>query len=152
MPTHTHIVRVARELRNELSTSAFLTVQRSEITGLLRQVSKEPTARIGSAVADDLTRALLNEGVLVYPALARTSTGEMVRLYHAGTMLAQLIDAIVEPDQGGDRYLGATITKLKGKWQWGEEFITSADLDAGEQAPQTVSLASATSRAVTANG
>jgi hypothetical protein len=130
MPTHTDIVRVARELRNGLSTSAFLTVPRSEITSLMRQVSKEPTARIGSAVADDLTRALLNEGVLVYPALARTSTGEMVRLYHAGTMLAQLIDAIVEPDQGSDRYLGDTITKLKGKWQWGEEF-TSADLDAG---------------------
>ncbi|OCB32795.1 hypothetical protein A9X02_24255 [Mycobacterium malmoense] len=123
-------MRIARELRNELSTSAFLTLPRSEITGLLRQVSKEPASRIGSAVANDLTHALLNEGVLVYPALARTSTGEMVRLYHAGTVLARLIDAITEPDHGSDQYLGDAITKLKGKWQWDEEF-TSAHLGAG---------------------
>ena len=120
MPTYTHLVHTARELKNELGTSAFLTIQRSKITTLLRQVSKEPTTRIGKTLANNLTHALFNEGVLVYPSLTQTSTGT-VRLYHAGTVLAHLVDTIVHPDRGDDQYLADAITKLNGKGQWAQD-------------------------------
>ena len=57
---------------------------------------------IKSGLAADLTNALNTQGVLVYPSLAETTTGDTVRLYHAGSVLAQLIDTIIHPDQGTD--------------------------------------------------
>ncbi len=118
MPTRTHLVTVARKLKQELNGKAFLTIQRTEITELLREVSGEPGTRIKSTLARDLTSALINQGVQVYPSLNETTTGDTVRLYHAGSVLGQLIDTIVHPDEGTDRELGDVLSKIKGKWNW----------------------------------
>jgi hypothetical protein len=118
MPNRTHLVVVARLLKAKLNGRAFLTIRRGEITDLLRTVSHEPTTRIRCTLANDLTSALINQGVQVYPPLDETTTGDMVRLYHAGSVLGQLIDTIVNPDEGTDRDLGEVITKLKGKYHW----------------------------------
>jgi hypothetical protein len=118
MPTRTHLVAVARSLKQQLNGRAFLTIQRTEITKLLREVSGEPTTRIKSGLAADLTSALVNQGVQVYPSLGETTTGDTVRLYHAGSVLGQLIDTIVHPDPGTDSDLGDVLTKIKGKWKW----------------------------------
>jgi hypothetical protein len=111
-------VTVARTLKQQLNHKAFLTIQRTEITELLREVSGEPGTRIKSTLAGELTSALINQGVQVYPSLSETTTGDMVRLYHAGSVLGQLIDTIVHPDEGTDRELGDVLTKIKGKWNW----------------------------------
>lgn len=58
MPTRTHLVAVARRLKRELDGRAFLTIQRTNITDYLRQESGEPTTRIKSALAKELTSAL----------------------------------------------------------------------------------------------
>lgn len=121
MPSRTHLVAVARDLKERLNHRAFLTIDRSEITELLREKSGEPTTRIKSGLAADLTNALTTQGVLVYPRLDETTTGDTVRLYHAGSVLAQLIDTIVHPDQGTDNELGDVIRKVKGKWKWATE-------------------------------
>lgn len=121
MPSRTHLVAVARDLKDQLNRKAFLTIGRSEITDLVRQESGEPTTRIKSGLATDLTNALNTQGVLVYPSLSETTTGDTVRLYHAGSVLAQLIDTIVHPDQGTDKELGDVIKKVKGKWKWATE-------------------------------
>ena len=121
MPTRTHLGAVARELRARLNGKAFLTIRRSEITDLLRKESGEPTTRIKSGLAGDLTSALLNQGVQVYPSLSETSTADTVRLYHAGSVLGQLIDTIIHPDAGTDKDLGDVISKIKGKWNWAPE-------------------------------
>ena len=118
MPTRTHLVTVARKLKQQLNGRAFLTIQRTDITELLREVSGEPTTRIKSSLAGDLTSALINQGVQVYPSLGETTTGDTVRLYHAGSVLGQLIDTIVHPDEGTDRELGDVLKKVKGKWNW----------------------------------
>ncbi len=118
MPTRTHLVAVARSLKQQLNHRAFLTIQRTEITKLLREVSGEPATRIKSGLAADLTSALVNQGVQVYPSLSETTTGDTVRLYHAGSVLGQLIDTIVHPDPGTDSDLGDVLTKIKGKWNW----------------------------------
>lgn len=71
-----------------------------------------------SNLSKQLTDALLNQGVQVYPRLDHTTTWDTVRLYHAGSVLGQLIDTIVHPDQGTDRELGDILRKIKGKWKW----------------------------------
>ncbi len=121
MPTRTHLVAVARELKRQLNGSAFKTVDRTFITELLRKEAGEPTTRIKSSLATDLTSALITQGVLVYPPLTETTTGDMVRLYHAGSVLGQLIDTIVHPDTGTDKDLGDVLSKVKGKWKWANE-------------------------------
>lgn len=85
---------------------------------MLRQVSGEPTTRIKTTLAADLTSALINQGVQVYPSLNKTTTGDTVRLCHAGSLLGQLIDTIVHPDSGTDKDLGEVLRKIKGKWNW----------------------------------
>lgn len=118
MPTRTNLVAVARELKRQLNGKAFLTIQRTDITELLRKESGEPTTRIKSTLAGELTSALITQGVQVYPSLTETTTGDTVRLYHAGSLLGQLIDTIVYPDEGTDKELGDVLTKIKGKWNW----------------------------------
>lgn len=120
-PTRTHLVAVARELKKRLNGQAFLTIPRADITELLREESGEATTRIKSNLATDLTSALITQGVLVYPPLTETTTGDTVRLYHAGSVLGQLIDTIVHPDPGTDKDLGEVLTKVKGKWKWAQE-------------------------------
>lgn len=121
MPTRTHLVAVARSLKKRLNGSAFLTLPRTEITELLRKESGEPTTRIKSGLANELKDALITQGVLVYPSLDETTTGDTVRLYHAGSVLGQLIDTIVHPDAGTDKDLGDVLSKIKGKWNWAGE-------------------------------
>jgi hypothetical protein len=118
MTTRTHLVDVARQLKRRLDGRAFLTIERTEITGMLRTISGEPSTRIKSVLATGLTSALINQGVQVYPPLTATTTGDVVRLYHAGSVLGQLIDTIVHPDPGTDDDLGRVLTKIKGQWQW----------------------------------
>jgi hypothetical protein len=132
MPNQTHLVATARQLKQQLNGHAFLTVPRTQITYLLREISGEPGARIKSRLAADLTSALVNQGVQVYPSLSETTTGDTVRLYHAGSVLGQLIDTIVHPDPGTDTDLGDVLTKVKGKWKWApvEGPATSTDVGA----------------------
>jgi hypothetical protein len=118
MPTRSHLVTVARKLKQQLNGRAFLTIERTKVTELLREVSGEPGTRIKSTLAADLTSALVTQGIQVYPSLGETTTGDTVRLYHAGSVLGQLIDTIVHPDPGTDADLGDVLTKVKGKWKW----------------------------------
>lgn len=130
MPSRTHLVAVARKLKQQLNGHAFLTIERTKITELLREVSGEPATRIKSGLAADLTSALVNQGVQVYPSLGETTTGDTVRLYHAGSVLGQLIDTVVHPDPGTDRDLGDVLSKIKGKWKWAAVEGPATSIDA----------------------
>ncbi len=118
MPTRSHLVTVARKLKQQLNGHAFLTIERTSITEMVREVSSEPATRIKSGLSAELTSALVTQGVQVYPSLGETTTGDTVRLYHAGSVLGQLIDTIVHPDAGTDKDLGDVLSKIKGKWKW----------------------------------
>jgi hypothetical protein len=136
MPTRTHLGAVARELRRQLNGHAFKTLPRTQITDLLRKISNEPTTRIKSGLAAELKDALITQGVLVYPSLEDTTTGDTVRIYHAGSVLAELIDTITHPDPGTDRDLGDVIAKVKGKWKWATESGPAASPDPAEGGSQ----------------
>lgn len=118
MPTRHQLTAVARKLKTRLNGKAFLTMPRMEITGLVRETSGEDTTRMKSGIADDLQVALLEQGIRCFPSLAATTTGDTVRLFHAGTVLGNLVDLLVHPSTEADQDLGSMLTKIKGKWEW----------------------------------
>ncbi len=120
MPTHAHLLDVARELRKRLGKRAFLTLPREEVTGVLRQVSGEDSTRIKKVMGADLDRALLERGVRCFPGFAETTTGDNIRVFHSGTVMGDFVDMLRHPSEQTDRELAAAITKFKGKWDWGE--------------------------------
>lgn len=68
-------------------------------------------------MAEELERVLLNQGVRCYPSLTDTTTGDTVRLFHAGTLLGTLVDLVSEPHADDDHDLADVLTKIKGKWK-----------------------------------
>lgn len=120
MPTHAHLLDVARALRKRLGRQAFLTLPREEVTGMLRQISGEDSTRIKKVMGGDLDRALLEQGVRCFPGFAQTTTGDNIRIFHSGTVMGDFVDMLVHPSDKTDHDLAAAITKFKGKWVWGE--------------------------------
>ena len=118
MPSRHHITLVARNLKTQLNGRAFLTIPRRDVTDMLREVSGEDTTRIKSGIGADLGQALLEQGVRCYPGFANTTTGDTIRLFHAGSVLGSLVDLLVYPSVETDKDLGAMLTKIKGKWNW----------------------------------
>lgn len=118
MPRRSHLVRVARDLKQKLNGQAWLTIDRMEITGLIRAASGEGGTRLKSALAGDLEHALLEQGVRCHPSLQHTTTGDTVRLFHPGTVIASLVDILSHPDSGTDRELAGVTKKVKGDWNW----------------------------------
>ncbi|MGH8996978.1 MAG: hypothetical protein ACRDYB_13285 [Acidimicrobiales bacterium] len=106
-----------------------MSIDRAEITELLREVSGEPRTRIKSNLARLLTEELITQGIQVHPSLGETTTGDTVHLYHAGSLFGQVNDMFTHPDKGHDKNLGEVLTKIKGKWQWApvEEPAPSTD-------------------------
>lgn len=117
MPSRSHLNQVARQLKRQLNGKAFLTLPRMEVTQMLRDISGEDTTRIKANLAAELEMALLHQGVRCYPSLAETTTGDTIRLFHAGTLLGTLVDLLALPAPEDDRDLADVLTKIKGKWK-----------------------------------
>jgi hypothetical protein len=128
MPSAGHLRQVARDLKRELNNHAFLTLPRREITERIRNVSGEDATRMKVQMAAEMERALLEQGVRCHPALDNTTTGDVVRLFHAGTMLGHLVDLIEYPSSDDDAELGAIIRKVKGKWDFAGPGLDEAEV------------------------
>ena len=118
MPNRGHLVQVAQQLEGRLNGKAFLTISRFEITQLLRDVSSEDTTRLKKGLAEDLERALLEQGVRVYPRLQDTTTDDYVRLIRPRTVAASVVDIIMNPSESTDKQLAEVTMKVKGMWNW----------------------------------
>ena len=119
MPTNFHYRRLAQQYQQQLKAHAFLTLNRTDITQQLRDISGEETTRIKRQMAAEVERAMLEQGVRCFPSLESTTTGDQVRLFHAGTLFGALVDMIQHPSPDDDPKLGEFLLKLKGKWDWG---------------------------------
>jgi len=117
-PSRQHLVLVARHLKTQLGKDAFLTVPRMAITDRLREVAESEGTRIKSQLAADLEQVLLEQGVRCYPSLRETTTGDTVRLFHAGSLLGSLVDLLIYPSKDTDKELGNMLKKIKGQWSW----------------------------------
>ncbi len=117
-PSRQHLVLVARQLKTQLGREAFLTLPRMAITDLLRDVAESEATRIKSQLGADLEQVLLEQGVRCYPSLRDTTTGDTVRIFHAGSLLGSLLDLLVYPSKDTDRELGNMLKKIKGQWSW----------------------------------
>jgi hypothetical protein len=119
MPDRSHYALVAKELKKKLNGKAFTTVPRREITDILRQVSGEPTTRIKSNVAWDLSQVMLEkEALRCYPSLEETGSQDNVRIFRASSVFGNLVDLIAHPSTDADREVGNVLKKIKGEWDW----------------------------------
>lgn len=114
-----HLIQVARELKKRLGKNAFIRIRRADVTQLLREISGEDTTRIKSAMSQELERALLEQGVRCFPAFSDTDGEDMVRLFHAGTVVGRIVDMVLYPGEETDKDLAEALAKFKGKWIWG---------------------------------
>jgi hypothetical protein len=121
MPKKEHILMVAGELAKELNGKAFLSIERLAITEKLRRLSGEGTTRIKALLGRQLERELSNQGIRCFPSLSETTTGDRIRLFHTGTVVASLVDMLVNPGPHTDKELGVVTKKVKGMWEWQRE-------------------------------
>lgn len=125
MPTRSHYVALAKQVRGELNASglAFRSYRRREFTDRLREVSGEPSTRIKTAsMAPDIEDAFRDQGLRVFPRLTETSTNDEIRVWRAGTVAAEILDLILNPGTESDRQLGSITQKVKGKFEWTAPF------------------------------
>lgn len=118
MPSYHDLVQVARELKSSLNGRAFMTMDRIAITERLREVPGSEHTRLKSALSEDLETALLEQGVRCFPSLKTTTTGDRIRLFHPGTVVASLVDILAHPSSQTDRELADVTKKVKGEWNW----------------------------------
>lgn len=136
MPTRHHLTVVARQLKGRLNGKAFLTIPRVDVTELLREVSGEETTRIKSVIGSELDLALLEQGVRCYPRFAETTTGDTIRLFHAGSVLGSVVDLLVHPSMETDKDLGDLLVKIKGNWKWATPTGPAALIETDEEPRQ----------------
>lgn len=120
MPSSSHLLMVARDLKRQLNNLAFKSFERTEITELIRQVSREPETRMKKLMGKELEHALLNQAVRCYPLLENTTTGDAIRLFHTPSVVANLVDVLSSPSPETDRELADIMKKVKGEWNWGD--------------------------------
>lgn len=118
MPDRNDYVLVARELKKRLNGKAFMSIYRHEITEILREVSAEPTTRIKSGVAKELTQVLLEQALRCYPSIEEIDMRGTVRLFRAGSVFSNLVDLIIHPSAETDADVGEMLKKVKGTWNW----------------------------------
>jgi hypothetical protein len=116
--TQSDLKRVARELKKRLGNRAFQTLQRLEVTELLRTLSGEDSTRIKSVIGQNLEQALLEQGVRIFPSFSETNGADSIRLFHAGTVMSDFVDMLRHPSPNTDRELAGAIKKFKGKYVW----------------------------------
>ena len=115
---------VARQLCIRLNGQAFTTVSKRDMANMLREASGNPGARLTKARAKRLESSLRLNGIIAYPELEDTNAADNIRLYHAGTVAAEVAHAILYPSEDADKKLAVLTQKAKGTWTWKQRLIT----------------------------
>lgn len=118
MPSRNHYVLVARKLKERLNGLAFVTISRRDITDILREVSGEPTTRIKSTIARELSQVMLEQALRTYPSIEETEMTDTIRVFRSGSVFGNLVDLIVHPSTDTDADVGRMLRQVKGTWDW----------------------------------
>ena len=127
--------QVARELKKRLGNRGFLSVQRFEVTELLRTLSGDDTTRIKSVIGQNLEQALLEQGVRIFPSFSETDGADSIRLFHAGTVMSDFVDMLRHPSPNTDKELAVAISKFKGKYIW-RNAVAQSGVEPAEEADE----------------
>ncbi|SEL59085.1 hypothetical protein [Streptacidiphilus jiangxiensis] len=122
MPSDSY-ASIAKILMSALSGRAWQTMHRSDVTDAFRAVTGED--RLTGERARLLAGALDGVGLIAYPPLDAISTADTFRLIRKGSLVHTLVALINNPSIATDPELARLVTKMKGKWDWGNE---SADV------------------------
>lgn len=120
MATRADLLELARQVRREMDSGrfAFKRYTRREFTDRLREISGEETSRVRAGTAQDIERALQEQGLRVFPTLAALDAADEARVFRASTVAANLLDVLINPSDKTDQELAEITSKIKGVWQW----------------------------------
>jgi hypothetical protein len=115
MPNKDDYRKVARIVKKNLDTDklAFKTYQRNDLLKELKAIAGSG-AQKGENTWEELEAAFNNEGLLVFPALAKTEEDGFTRVYRSGSRIAAILNAMRFPGGGSDEELAQLLGKLKG--------------------------------------
>lgn len=83
-------------LRNLFADQTFLTLQRSEISDVVRQASGDERTRLKARMAAELQQKMLHLGVRCFPPLDWTDE-PTIRIFPTGSHVASLVDTVIDP-------------------------------------------------------
>ena len=92
----------------------FKPYARREFTDRLRSISGEERARIKDQTAQEIERALNEQGLRLFPSLELAEPNDEVRVFRAGTVATRLLDVLLHPSDKTNEELISYITRIKG--------------------------------------
>ncbi len=106
---------LAKEIKDTMDGSkmCFMAVPRMDLTRRLREISGHSSTRIGRTSGQQIDDALALQGLVSYPKVAETTTGDCLRVYRSGSVVSDLVGLIVHPSSVGDEELGRYLATIK---------------------------------------
>ena len=112
-PTKQHLDEVAMQVREQLCDKPFLTLERLEVTRMVRDASGATRTSLKSVMAAQLEESLLARNVYCYPPLELTTTGDSVRFFSYSPILRWLLALLNEPKKSQDELLARSLGALQ---------------------------------------
>jgi hypothetical protein len=110
VPDSQDLQHAAEALRDLLGQRPFLTLRRSEVSDVVRQVSGDERTRLKARMSAELETKLLHVGVRCFPPLEETGE-QTIRFFPTGSLVAALVDTVIDP-AGNDHVLHELIEAL----------------------------------------
>ncbi len=129
--TDSDLREVAKIMKRKIDGRAFTSIPRREITDEVRRASGKDTTRLKADMAKRLTEQLARQGVRVFPPLGETDANGSVRIFHVGTVVADLVDMLETPGPATDRELATVTSKVKWPPELNWTRAASAGVDDG---------------------
>lgn len=116
MPSKDHYTRVAKELSKFLNENrlAFKTYRISELDQMIKDVAGDGARVSTDGAAEEFESVMLQRGLLCFPRIQDAEDG-YVRVYRAGSLVANLLQAFMYPGQASDADLATLLRTLRSR-------------------------------------
>jgi hypothetical protein len=113
MPSKDQYISVAKQVVDYLNAFglAFKTYNTKELDDMIKAVAGEGARVSTKAVGDEIESAMLERGLICFPKIAEAEDG-YVRIYRAGSVAANLLQAFRYPGPSGDSDLASLLRAL----------------------------------------
>lgn len=116
MPTKDHFQAVAKQIAEYLNSFglAFKTYTITQLDQMIKATAGEGARVTTESSWDEMEMALLQRGLIVFPTLQNAEDGH-VRIYRAGTVVGNLLQAFRYPGQSSDSDLAGLLRTLRAR-------------------------------------